>query len=71
MNEGSKTGVFALIAGAVALLAWATTPRNTVDPSTTATMGKLLFEDFKDPLEAAWLKIVKFDPNQQSTVEFE
>jgi hypothetical protein len=71
VNEGSKTGVFALIAGAVALLAWATTPRNTVDPSTTATMGKLLFEDFKDPLEAAWLKIVKFDPNQQSTVEFE
>lgn len=71
MNEGSKTGVFALIAGAVALLAWATTPRNTVDPSTTATMGKVLFEDFKDPLEAAWLKIVKFDPNQQATVEFE
>jgi hypothetical protein len=71
VNEGSKTGVFALIAGAVALLAWATTPRNTVDPSTTATMGKVLFEDFKDPLEAAWLKIVKFDPNQQATVEFE
>ena len=71
MNEGSKTGVFALIAGAVALLAWATTPRNTVDPSTTATMGKVLFEDFKDPLDASWLKIVKFDPNQQATVEFE
>ena len=71
MNEGSKTGVFALIAGAVALLAWATTPRNTVDPSATATMGKVLFEGFKDPLDAAWLKIVKFDPNQQATVEFE
>lgn len=71
MNEGSKTGVFALIAGAVALLAWATTPRNTVDPATTATMGKVLFEGFNDPLEAAWLKIVKFDPNQQATVEFE
>lgn len=71
MNEGSKTGVFALIAGAVALLAWATTPRNTVDPSATATMGKVLFEGFNDPLDAAWLKIVKFDPNQQATVEFE
>jgi hypothetical protein len=71
VNEGSKTGVFALIAGAVALLAWATTPRNTVDPSATATMGKVLFEGFKDPLDAAWLKIVKFDPNQQATVEFE
>ncbi len=71
MNEGSKTGVFALIAGAVALLAWATTPRNSVDPSATATRGKVLFESFKDPLDASWLKIVKFDQNQQATVEFE
>lgn len=71
MNEGSKTGVFALIAGAVALLAWVTTPRNTVDQSAKARMGAVLFEDFKDPLDASWLKIVKFDDAQQATVEFE
>ncbi|XZE20933.1 DUF4340 domain-containing protein [Pirellulaceae bacterium SH449] len=71
MNEGSKTGVFALIAGAVALLAWVTTPRNTVDQSAKARMGAVLFEEFKDPLDASWLKIVRFDDAQQATVEFE
>jgi hypothetical protein len=71
VTEGSKTGVFALIAGAVALLAWVTTAKNTVDETAASQKDKVLFEKFNDPLDASSLKIVKFDTNKQATVEFE
>lgn len=72
MTEGRKTTVFALIAGAVALLAWATGNRVTTDVSTAnSRIGATLFEKFNDPLEAASLKILKYDNTKEAFDEFE
>jgi hypothetical protein len=72
VTEGRKTTVFALIAGAVALLAWATGNRVTTDVSTAnSRIGATLFEKFNDPLEAASLKILKYDNTKEAFDEFE
>ena len=49
MSEGQKTGIFAVIAGVVALLAWATTSRNVVVNAKTSRIGQAIFEKFNDP----------------------
>lgn len=72
MTEGRKTTVFALIAGAVALLAWVTGNRVTTDVSTAnSRIGATLFEKFTDPLNAASLKILKYDTSKEAFDEFE
>ncbi len=72
MTEGRKTGIFALIAGAVALLAWATTNRNRIDTSdVTQMIGKVLFEKFTDPVNAASLKIQRYDTAKEAFDDFE
>lgn len=72
MTEGRKTTVFALIAGAVALLAWVTGNRVTTDVSTANNrIGATLFEKFTDPLEAASLKILRYDNSKEAFDEFE
>jgi hypothetical protein len=72
VTEGRKTTVFALIAGAVALLAWVTGNRVTTDVSTANNrIGATLFEKFTDPLEAASLKILKYDNSKEAFDEFE
>lgn len=70
VNEGAKTGIFwgvALVTLAVAtLVAW---PRSTEAKVNIA--GQDLFEEFKDPLAAASMKITTFDEEQGTLDYFE
>ncbi|EMI56045.1 DUF4340 domain-containing protein [Rhodopirellula sallentina] len=71
MNEGQKTGLFCVI-GAVMLavglfVSWPASEREEV----SVRAGKELFENFKDPLTAASLKIVSFDEEQGQVDTFE
>lgn len=71
MNEGTKTGIFWAVAvvmvGIATLVAW---PQNT-DDTVGVRIGKPLFEEFKDPLAAASLKIVTFDETLGQLESFE
>ncbi|TWT96241.1 DUF4340 domain-containing protein [Neorhodopirellula pilleata] len=71
MNEGQKTGLFCivgLLTLAVGLfLSWPNAERL----ETSVTPGKPLFENFKDPLAAASLKMVTFDEEQGQVDTFE
>lgn len=71
MSEGQKTGIFAVIAGVVALLAWATTSRNVVVNAKTSRIGQAIFEKFNDPLTAASLKLLRYDSSKEQMDEFE
>lgn len=70
MNEGTKTAVFwgvAVVTLAIAaLVAW----RPTSEPDDQVA-GTNLFEDFKDPLAAASMKIVTFDEEKGTLETFE
>ncbi len=72
MSENAKTGVFWAVSIAVALMAaivaW---PRSTETTSAAAFIGKPLFEDFKDVLEVALLKIDRFDEAMGQLSSFE
>ena len=59
MNENTKTIAFLAVAAIVVLGVWITKPA-LVDEG-AAVQGTLLFPDFKDPLAAASLSIVKYD----------
>ncbi len=72
MNENTKTGIFAVVAGVVALAAWLIAPR-TVDFSkgpNEDVVGKSLFAEY-EPLDAATLKIVKYDETMGTVSDFE
>lgn len=71
MSEGQKTGIFAVIAGVVALLAWATTSRNAVVSTKETRIGQAIFEKFNDPLTAASLKLLRYDSSKEQMDEFE
>ncbi len=72
MTEGTKTGSLAVVAGVIALLAWATSSRNnSYAPQNRDLVGKVLFEKFTDPVAAASLKILRYDTPKEDYVEFE
>ena len=73
MKEPQKTGIFAAIAIVALVAALLTQPqRTTVDRSgAKAMVNKELFPEFKDPLEAASLSLVKFDEALGTFSEFE
>ena len=70
MSEGKKTGLFlgvaVVVAGLAAFVAW---PRST--QTTDEYAGRMLFEQFKDPLAAASMKIMTFDEAQGKLDTFE
>lgn len=72
MNEGTKTGVFWLIAVAMlsiaALIAW---PRPVEEDQSGFTPGLPLFDQFTDPLAAASMRIVTFNEEQGQLGSFE
>lgn len=60
MNETLKTVIFVAVAVLVVAAVWATRPViQSGDPS--AAVGQSLFPDFKDPLTATSMEIVKYD----------
>lgn len=71
MNEGTKTGIFWAVAvvmvGIAIFVAW---PAG-MDDAVGVRVGKPLFEEFKDPLAAASLKIVTFDETLGQLESFE
>ncbi len=71
MSESTKTGVFwgvALVMLAIAaIVAWPTPTNN----ERIADVGRPMFEEFKDPLTAASLKVVTFDELQGQLDTFE
>ena len=73
MSESAKTGAMVAVAAVTSLLAWATTTRNysTDAVNATARVNQVLFEKFTDPLEAASLKILKYDTDKEQYDEFE
>ncbi len=60
MNEMKRTGIFVAIAAVLTLITVITAP--SVKPISPAGMvGKVLFPDFLDPLDATSLEVVKFN----------
>src|SRR5688500_8868294 len=60
MNESLRTVIYVGIAGVVSLLAWASQP-SAATTNVKALVNQPLFPEFKDPLKARSLEIVKFD----------
>jgi len=73
VNEVNKTGLFWATAGIVlaiaAVVAWPTASRE--EGSVSARVNQDLFDEFKDPLAAASMKIVTFDEEQGKLATFE
>jgi len=71
MNEGTKTGLFwalaALLVGLAVFVNWPTA----TDEQALVAINKPLFEEFKDPLAAANLRIVSFDETLGQLEAFE
>ena len=60
MNEQNRTAIFVVIAVALSAITYATMP--SVEQLSPADMvGKALFPEFQDPLEATSLEVVKYD----------
>jgi hypothetical protein len=59
-NEAKRTGIFAGVAAALVLLAFATTPRPR-EAAVFASQGTEFYPAFKDPLKAAALEVIDFD----------
>ena len=72
MNEGTKTGIFwaiaAVMVAVAAMVAW---PRPEETTQLSSMVGQELFEDFKDPLAAASMKVVSFDAELGRLKSFE
>ena len=73
MSESAKTGILAALAAVTALAAWSTTTRNftTAESNAEARVNQVLFEKFTDPLDAASLRILKYDTDIEQYQEFE
>ncbi|MFO0904672.1 MAG: DUF4340 domain-containing protein [Pirellulales bacterium] len=69
MNEGKKTLIYAGLALAIGLIAYATTP-SPVGFKPSDAVGKPLFESFTDPLAAKSLEIVSFDAANSKLTSF-
>ncbi len=71
MNEGTKTGAFWAIAvvmlAIASFVAWPVQTKN----ERNVDVGRPMFEEFKDPLAAASLKVVTFDELQGQLDTFE
>jgi len=59
-NEGKRTGIFAGVALAIALLAVVTSPRPK-EAAVFASQGTEFYPGFKDPLKAAALEVIEAD----------
>lgn len=71
MSESKKTGIFAAVAGLLAIVSWFTFPRAGSDiDSVDNRIGKPLFANY-DPSEASSLKIVKFNTEEAKREDFE
>jgi hypothetical protein len=68
MNENTKTITFLAVAAIVVLGVWFTKPAP-LDEG-VAVQGTLLFPDFKDPLNATSLEIVKYDETTGDVIPF-
>ena len=71
MTEGTKTGSLAAVVGIVALLAIVTSNGRVVNTPITEMIDKPLFAKFTDPLAAASLKILRYDPQKVDYLDFE
>lgn len=73
MSEGAKTGALAVVAGLAALLAFTTSTRNfsTTKANGQEKVNQVVFEKFTDPVNAASLKILRYDKDKEEYVEFE
>jgi len=60
MNENTKTVVLVLVAAVIAVGVWWTKPRLEVE-AVNDPKGELVFPDFKDPLAATSLEVIKYD----------
>jgi hypothetical protein len=72
VNEGTKTGIFWLVAiGMMSIAAFVAWPRATTEDSKRFVAGFPLFDRFTDPLAAASMKIVTFNDEQGQLRSFE
>lgn len=71
MNEEAKTGVYWAVAAAMAALAAFVAWPTKIETEESQQIGKVLFENFTDPLAAASMKIVTFDADQSAISDFE
>lgn len=72
MTEGRKTAIFALVAAVIAAAAWGTaTKRSTNVADVRGLVGSTLYENFTDPLEAASLRILRYNTGKEAFDEFE
>lgn len=73
MSEGAKTGALAVVAGLAALLAFTTSTRNfsTTKANGQEKVNQVVFEKFTDPVNAASLKILRYDKDKEEYIEFE
>ena len=71
MTEGTKTGSLAALVGIVALLALVTSSGKGVNTPITDKIDKPLFAKFTDPITAASLKILRYDPQKVDYLDFE
>ena len=71
MTEGTKTGSLAAVVGIVALLAWVTSSGKGVNSPIGEMVNKPLFAKFTDPITAASLKILRYDPQKVDYLDFE
>ncbi len=69
MSEKKKTMIFAGVAIALALLAFATAPR-TAKPDTFYDLGEEFFPEFKDPNVATSLEVIKFNEETGEAIPF-
>ncbi len=73
MNEISKTGVFAGVAGLLCLLAYVTETKTSTNIESEAQerVGEPLFPEFTKPLDVATLKLVKYNEDLGQIQPFE
>ena len=71
MNEIKKTSIFVAIAAVLSLITWYTGGPKIGEVPVGDMIGKFLFDDFKDALEAVSLEIVKYDDDTGATSTFQ
>ncbi|MEM6692006.1 MAG: hypothetical protein AAF664_21435, partial [Planctomycetota bacterium] len=71
MTESTKTGIFWLVAVALALLAMIVAWPSSQEAGTNIKINEPLFAEFKDPGVATSMRIVSFDDEQGELKTFE